>query len=159
MKTCYACDLTHGRINLPGGQIHQTRHWVVEHCTGPLGVGTVIVKPLRHCLHIWELDHEESAELGPLLQQVAEVIQRLLTPDQVYVCLWSHGSWQPQHLHFVVQPVWQHQRERFTKQGPHLQAAMFASGESPERRAVEAFCEQARRLMQGEEQQFIGDTT
>jgi len=120
---------------------------VVEHCTGPLGVGTVVVKPLRHCLHFWELHPAESAELGALLQEVAEVIQSLLAPDQVYVCLWSHGSWQPQHLHFVMQPVWQHLKERFAKPEPHLQAAMFASGDMPERRTVEAFCEQARRLM------------
>lgn len=45
---CIACDLTHGRRDLPGGLIHETPHWRVEHCIGPLGVGTLVVKPLRH---------------------------------------------------------------------------------------------------------------
>jgi len=148
MSNCYACDLINGRRDLLGGRIHQTRHWVVEHCTGPLGVGTVIVKPLRHCLHMWELTHDESAELGALLQEVADVIHRLLAPDQIYVCLWAHGGWQLHHLHFIVQPAWQHLRERVAKPGPHLQVAMFGGGEAPECSAVEAFCDRARALMQ-----------
>lgn len=147
MNNCYACDLTNGDRELPGGRIYQTRHWVAEHCTGPLGVGTIIVKPLRHCLHMWELTHDEAAELGGLLQEMSEMIHRLLAPDQIYVCLWAHGNWQLHHLHFVVQPVWQHLSERFAKPGPSLQAAMFGSGEGPERSAVEAFCDRARDLM------------
>ena len=51
---CYACRLIEGAAPLPGGRIHVTEHWVVEHCTGPLGVGTMIVKPFRHCLHVGE---------------------------------------------------------------------------------------------------------
>jgi diadenosine tetraphosphate (Ap4A) HIT family hydrolase len=147
MSNCYACDLINGQTDLPGGRIHQTRYWVVEHCTGPLGVGTVIVKPLRHCLHMWELTADESAELGILLREVTEVIRRLLTPDQIYVCLWAHGGWQLHHLHFVVQPVWQHLSERFPKPGPRLPAAMFGSGEAPAGSAVEAFCERASGLL------------
>lgn len=147
MSNCYACDLINGQRDLPGGRIHQTRHWVVEHCTGPLGVGTVIVKPRRHCLHMWELTHDESAELGILIQEVTEMLHHILKPDQIYVCLWSHGSWQLHHLHFVVQPVWQHLSERYPKPGPHLQAAMFGSGEAPERSAVETFCDRARGLI------------
>ena len=147
MSNCYACDLINGQRDLPGGRIHQTRHWVVEHCTGPLGVGTVIVKPRRHCLHMWELTHDESAELGILIQEVTEMLHHILKPDQIYVCLWSHGSWQLHHLHFVVQPVWQHLSERYPKPGPHLQVAMFGSGEAPERSAVETFCDRARGLI------------
>ena len=85
--------------------------------------------------------------MGILLREVTEAIRRLLTPDQIYVCLWAHGGWQLHHLHFVVQPVWQHLSERFPKPGPHLQAAMFGSGEAPERSAVEAFCERDRGLL------------
>lgn len=105
------------------------------------------MKPLRHCLHVWELTHDESAELGSLLQEVTEVLHHLLAPDQIYVCLWAHGSWQPHHLHFVVQPVWQHLSERFPKPGPYLQAAMFDSGEVPDHSAVKAFCDRARGMM------------
>jgi hypothetical protein len=51
---CHACRLIEGLEPLPGGRLCAMAHWVVEHCTEPLGVGTLIVKPVRHCLHIGE---------------------------------------------------------------------------------------------------------
>ena len=66
---------------LPGGRIWATAHWVVEHCIGPLGVGALIVKPLRHCLHLGDLTPDEAQELGPLLQRVSLVIQELTQAD------------------------------------------------------------------------------
>lgn len=45
---------TNGEEPVLGGAILATRHWVVQHCTGPLGTGTLIVNPLRHCVHLWE---------------------------------------------------------------------------------------------------------
>ena len=59
MKDCIACNLTNGKMDLPGGRIHATAHWVVEHSISPFGVGTLIVKPFRHCIHYWELSDEE----------------------------------------------------------------------------------------------------
>lgn len=141
---CYACQLTDGQQDLPGGRIHRTQHWVVEHCTGPLGVGTLIVKPVRHCLHLWELASQETAEMGPLLHEVSQVISELLQPDQVYICLWSHAGWQLQHLHFVVQPSWAHLKNISDRPGPFLQVAMFRTGEIPGQTEVEQFCERAR---------------
>jgi ATP adenylyltransferase len=35
----------------PGREDRRRRALVVEHCIGPLGVGTLIVKPRRHVLH------------------------------------------------------------------------------------------------------------
>lgn len=147
---CLACDLTAGRRPLPGGRIHATAHWVVEHCVGPLGVGTLIVKPARHVTHIWELDGAEAAELGPLLKRVAGTIAELLGPDQVYVCLWSHARWRPGHIHFVLQPAWNRQGEEFAHPGPALQMALFEADVPPDPAEVEAFAERARaRLSAG----------
>jgi hypothetical protein len=63
-ERCLACDLYDG----PGGVIHETPHWVVEHCVGPLGPGTLVVKPKRHVVHVADLSSEEADELGPLLR-------------------------------------------------------------------------------------------
>lgn len=52
VQGCFACDLSRGRLHLSGGLVHHTEHWLVEHCTGPLGVGTLIVKPERHVVHV-----------------------------------------------------------------------------------------------------------
>ena len=141
---CLACELISGLRPLPGGRVHETAHWVVEHCVGPLGVGTLLVKPFRHCLHVGALGAEEAAELGPLLQRAAACVQALNEAEQVYCCLWSHAEWTPQHLHWVVQPARSADRERSALPGPALQLAMFAAGGALPDAEVEAFCDRAR---------------
>src|SRR4029077_5166603 len=108
-----------------------TGSWRVEHTVGPLGVGTLIVKPLRHVVYVADLTAEETAELGPLLRTAAAVVTELLQPEQVYVCLWSHAGagGGPGHLHFVIQPVSRALMDRYEAKGPSLQVAMFQAGE------------------------------
>ncbi len=144
---CLACDLSSGKQDLPGGRIYATDHWVVEHCIGPFGVGTLIAKPLRHCLQVSELTKKEAAELGPLLQHATSAIESLIEPDQVYACLWSHAGWTPGHIHFVLQPSWNRFQDEHEKPGPSLQVDMLSKNELPPRDEVEAFAEQARQLM------------
>jgi diadenosine tetraphosphate (Ap4A) HIT family hydrolase len=143
---CLACDLAEGRTPLPGGVIHESRTWRVEHCVGPLGVGTLIVKPRRHVLHVAELVEEEAAELGPLLRLTADVASRLTEAEQVYICLWSHAGGVPVHIHFVVQPVTRETKEGWDAYGPDLQVRMFESGDLPPPDGVETFAKQARLL-------------
>jgi diadenosine tetraphosphate (Ap4A) HIT family hydrolase len=52
----------------------------VEHCVGPLGVGTLVVKPKRHVVHVANLDDREAAELGPLLRRTSTVVAELTAP-------------------------------------------------------------------------------
>ena len=135
---CYGCDLSAGAARLVGGLIGETPHWRVEHCQGPLGIGTLIVKPKRHCLHVWDLTRAESLELGPLLQLSASVVRALTNPDQVYVCLWSYAGWQPVHIHFVIQPAWNSQKEVYDHPGPTLQHGMFEANAALNEDDVEA---------------------
>jgi diadenosine tetraphosphate (Ap4A) HIT family hydrolase len=116
----------------------------VEHCLGPLGVGSLIVKPLRHVVHVAELRDAEAAEMGPLLRDAASACSELMDPDQVYVCLWSHADRQPGHIHFVVQPVTADTMRAFDAHGPALQVAMFSEGEPPDADGVIAFSARAR---------------
>jgi len=120
---------------------------VVEHCIGAFGVGTLIIKPFRHCLHIWGLTGEESQEIGPLLQQVTATIRAILKPDQVYICLWSHSGWEPVHLHFVLQPSWNDFQRDHKDPGPYLQVDMLNARVYPAREEVEAFAERAREVI------------
>jgi ATP adenylyltransferase len=140
-----ACELTSGERDLPGGRIHETGHLVVEHCVGPLGAGTLIVKPLRHVTHVWELSEQEACELGPLLACVVRAQRELLDPDQVYVTLWSHADGVPSHLHWVLQPVGAERPQGLF--GPHLQVAMFDAGETPPAAEVEAIAERLRAAL------------
>lgn len=144
---CLACDLTAGQRPLPGGPILDTSHWRIEHCVGPLGVGTLVLKPFRHVTRVSELTAEETAEQGPLLHRCATVIDQILAPAQVYICLWSHAGGEPGHIHYVVQPVSRSQLNQLGLHGPRLQVAMFDAAELPPPNAVELFAEQARGLM------------
>jgi diadenosine tetraphosphate (Ap4A) HIT family hydrolase len=142
---CLSCDLMEGRLPLPGGRIYETSHWVVSHCVGPLGVGTLIVNPKRHVVHVGDLDADEAAELGPLLQRVAAAVTEAFDPHQVYVCLWSHADNVPGHIHWVVQPA--EASDDPSRRGPTLQAAQFAEGEPPDPAAVERAADAVRALL------------
>lgn len=144
MDTCLACDLAEGRTPLPGGRIHETNHWLVEHCVGPLGPGTLVVKPRRHVTSVAALSEAEASELGPLLRTASVVAGQLVEAEQVYNCLWSHAGGQPAHIHFVVQPVTADQMERHGSYGPALQAAMFADGVDVDEGVVATIADRAR---------------
>jgi|SRR5579875_2271284 len=145
-EDCLACDLAAGRQPLPGGLIHRTPSWLVEHCVGPLGLGTLIVKPERHVTAVARLSAAEAAELGPLLQRSSWVASRLVPAEQVYNCLWSHSGGVPVHLHYVVQPVTREQMAGRDSYGPALQMAMFTAGRTPDPAAVEETSGRARAL-------------
>jgi len=141
---CMACQLTAGERELAGGRIFQTEHWVVEHCIGTLGVGTLILKPLRHIVGLADMSDAEAADLGPLMKRAPSIIKALTGADQVYACLWSHAEWTPGHIHFVLQPAWNALRSRYPGPGPALQMAMFTEAQALDPHAVELFCARAR---------------
>ena len=141
---CLACELIAGRRPLPGGRLFATAHWVVEHCIGPLGIGTLLVKPLRHCVAVSQLTEAEASELGSLLHRVSRCVHELNRADQIYVCLWSHAGWEPGHIHFVVQPAWRDQAASFSHPGPTLQSEMLIAATALEPARVEDFCGRAR---------------
>jgi ATP adenylyltransferase len=142
---CLACDLTAARRYLPGGLIHDGEHWRVEHCVGPLGVGTLLVKPKRHVTRVAGLTTDEAEEQGPLLRRCAAILDRLLAPQQTYVCLWSHAGGEPVHIHYVVQPVTTAVMDDLGVYGPSLQVEQFTRGIPPPEAEVVAFADKARR--------------
>ncbi len=148
MEKCLACDLSEGRSPLPGGLIDETQRWRVEHTVGPLSVGTLIVKPKRHVVHVADLTEEEATELGPLMQRTAALVSRLVASEQVYVTLWSHANAVPGHIHWVVQPVTRAQMDEFEDYGPTLQVKMFERNEALDPAAIESFAAAARKSLQ-----------
>jgi diadenosine tetraphosphate (Ap4A) HIT family hydrolase len=145
VEGCLSCDLLDGRRPLPGGTIEETGTWAVSHCVGPLGVGTLIVAPKRHVVHVADLTVDEAAELGPLLQRVAAAVTEAFDPAQVYVCLWSHADNLPGHIHWVVQPVAASADP--ARRGPALQAAMFEHDSPPDPAAMTEAAERIRAIL------------
>ena len=144
---CLGCDLLSGRRVLPGGIVHQTGSWVVNHVVGSMNLGTLIVGPREHIVAVADLHDSAAAELGPLLRDTARVVEAICQPEQTYVCLWSHGAMARKHLHIAVQPVTTAVVARYDGlRSEQLQARMMASGDEPDTAAVERFCHQAREL-------------
>lgn len=146
---CFACELIEDPTKVPGGRIATMGTWVVEHCVGPLGVGTVVVKPLRHVIHVADLDQVEAAELGPVLARVTRAVADASSavgdpPGQVYVCLWSHAHHEPGHIHFVVQPVGERLTAQYGAHGPELQVRMFRDNDPMEEASVVGTAERIR---------------
>ena len=92
-----------------------------------------------------KLTAEEADEQGPLLRLCAIVVDRLLEPEQIYVCLWSHTGGEPVHLHYVVQPISRALMDDFGVHGPRLQVQQFTRAETPPGPEVVAFADKARR--------------
>jgi diadenosine tetraphosphate (Ap4A) HIT family hydrolase len=144
MDGCFACDLLAGRQELPGGTIYRTALWAVEHCVGPVGLGALVVKPVRHVTRVAELDDAEAEAFGPLLRRTAAIVDELIRPEQVYTWLFSHMGRVPVHIHWVVQPATTEAIDAVGGHGPHLVAGMFKREEYPARDAIDAFAEHAR---------------
>ncbi len=162
---CMGCDLLAGRRDLPGGIVHETVSWVVNHAVGPMNLGTLIVGPRAHVVAVADLDDTAVAELGPILRDTARVVEALCQPEQTYVCSWAHGTDGRKHLHIAVQPVTAAVVARHGGlRSEQLQARMLATGDQPGRVDVERFCERARALFRrsaageaGESQLFVRD--
>jgi hypothetical protein len=59
-----ACGCVVDGVPLPGGLVHATGRWRVEHCLGPPGLGTWIVTSKRHAVAVGALDATET--VGPM---------------------------------------------------------------------------------------------
>ena len=137
--SCWVCEL-----EAPGGAIALSDNCIVDVCVGPLNLGTVIVRPRRHVERVGDLNEGEAQELGALLQRASAVVDKLVQPSQVYVCLWSHAERRPGHIHFVVQPVTTELMQRYDTHGPMLQVAMFEAREYPPEEQLAQFAAAAR---------------
>lgn len=132
MDTCLGCAFAIGEETPPGGVLVRTDSWMVNHCVGSLGVGTLVIAPTRHVTRVSALTEPEVEELGRLIRRCSQIVEALVTAEQTYVCLWSHGPDGPKHLHWVVQPVTKELVEAYAgKRSEELQSAMFEANEHP----------------------------
>jgi ATP adenylyltransferase len=148
MEPCIGCGFGSGTDSPPGGVLLRSDHWMMNHCIGPLGLGTLVLAPVRHVERVAELSEVETHELADLMRLAAKVIDEILAPEQTYVCMWSHGPHGPRHLHWIVQPV---SRDLVQLHGgktsEELQLAMFEAQAYPDRVDIEAYCDRVRALL------------
>ena len=143
---CLGCDIATGRSSVPGGILHRTSRWIVNHAIGRLNLGTLIVAPRDHVVAMANLDEVAASELGPLLRDAARVVEAICRPEQTYVCVWSHGRIERRHLHILVQPVTTALVAQYGGlRAEQLQARLMTTAEPPDPAEVERFCAGARQ--------------
>ena len=143
---CLGCEIAAGRCDVPGGIVHETTRWIVNHAVGRLNLGTLIVAPREHVVAMADLDDEAVAELGPLLRDAARIVEAICRPEQTYVCVWSHGRTERRHLHILVQPVTSALIAQYGGlRSEQLQVKIMTTHQPPEPAEVERFCADARR--------------
>jgi diadenosine tetraphosphate (Ap4A) HIT family hydrolase len=101
VEGCLACDTVMGTRAAPGGIIHSSDHWVVDHHFGVVMKGFLIVKSRRHCEHVADLTQAELETLGPVLGNATRALQHALDAARVYVCSWGEGD---AHVHWCLIP-------------------------------------------------------
>ncbi|MFK4088589.1 HIT family protein [Kribbella sp. NPDC020789] len=150
VEGCLGCDVVSGRLQIPGGLVHQADHWVVNHVVGSMNLGTLVLSPRDHVVAVADLTVEAADELGPLLRRTAQVVESILEPEQTYVSSWAHGEHGRKHLHIVVQPITSATVAEYDGAlSEQLQAAMLRSGRESDAYDVEQFCRLAARRFAG----------
>ena len=101
---CGTCKANRGDPPAPGGTIYDDGHWRVDHILRPIPLlGWLIVKPLRHVTSVADLNADEAARLGPLLQRAAAALTAELASTKVYAANFAEGEGFA-HIHFPVVP-------------------------------------------------------
>jgi diadenosine tetraphosphate (Ap4A) HIT family hydrolase len=103
---CITCRANRGEVPTPGGVIYQDALWRLEHTFEPIPlVGWLVLKPLRHIENVAELNSEEAAGLGPLIQRVSAALTAELGCPKVYVCVFAEAANAAHvHVHLIARP-------------------------------------------------------
>lgn len=79
--------------------VYQGKQWGA-HTAGGIP-GWVVVYTHRHIEGVWNLEPEESAELGPLLTRLTGVVRDAIGSELVYVLLLGENE---RHVHLMLIP-------------------------------------------------------
>jgi diadenosine tetraphosphate (Ap4A) HIT family hydrolase len=142
MKICLACRLNKNPNLVPGGRITEGKYWIVEHCIGPCGIGTLVIKTKRHKERFSKCTDEELNEFCRLFKQIHQAIEAIIKPDQIYVSKWGEET---RHLHVLVQPISKAIKRKLAAKGPTLQAKMFKKAEKPDWKEAEKIAIKIRK--------------
>lgn len=107
--------------------IHQTEHWTLNHRLDSALPGYLMLGSRARVEAFHELPHAALLELGPLLAQVQQVMERVLEPRRLYVGRYGHVPGWPIHFHCI--PVYDWVEELFWQDERYRLLEAFAGGE------------------------------
>lgn len=101
---CFSCEQTARRADLPlRERIYDDGLWRVAHAFNSALSGWLVLLPQRHVTSIAELTADEAALLGPLLHQVSQALQDVVSCPKTYVMQFAEAEGFS-HVHFHVVP-------------------------------------------------------
>lgn len=100
MSECLFCRL--GRGELPSYPVYEDAEHVGFLDLHPIRPGHTLVIPRRHTAYFHELSAEACAGLMEAVRQVAQRLQRTLTPPRVGLLV---AGWDVAHVHVHVVPM------------------------------------------------------
>jgi len=103
MSSCIFCEIIEG--HLPAFVIYEDEHYLAILDRFPIAKGHVLIIAKRHAPNIYSLSAEEAANLMPLVQKIASLLNSKLKPDGLNV-LQNNGKAAGQvvdhfHLHLI----------------------------------------------------------
>jgi len=126
----------------PGPPIYVGEHWQVEHAYPSKLVGWLVIALRRHAAALHELNAEEFAELGPLLECTVRVLHRTLATSKEYVaCYAEQRGFEQVHFHVVPRAADLPENLRGAASFALLEGS---PAEAAEPASVRAFCELIR---------------
>lgn len=102
LEGCSICDQNKVAIKdaPPRERVQVTEHWrLLVHKSGL--PGWMLLVPRRHIGSLADMTKEETAELGPLLQQATAAMADALGAEKSYVMLFAEAM---KHAHFSLVP-------------------------------------------------------
>jgi diadenosine tetraphosphate (Ap4A) HIT family hydrolase len=101
-----ACLSCRGNVAVelpPRERVVRTGRWRVAHAFDSGLPGWLVVLPTRHVTALDELDHQEAAELGPLLSDLSAALRTVTGCAKTYVALFAEADGF-EHVHFHLVP-------------------------------------------------------
>jgi len=104
---CFACTKHRQGLGAPGGVLYEDRLVYAGHAfserdsSRPAYRGLLVVEPKRHLAGLGDMDDEEAAAIGRLVNRLARTLKLLAGADHVYSWVMGHRV---AHLHVLVAP-------------------------------------------------------
>ncbi len=99
---CGVCRLHDDRRAVERFEIHRQERWLLRHHPLPVPLaGWLLLDTRRHVGGPADLNAEEAAEFGPLLQRCCALVRRLTGCERVYTITFGDGA---RHLHAHLIP-------------------------------------------------------
>ena len=106
MPVCHSCEriVVRDRGDAPlWDSIYRSDYWDLVHAYNTSWLGWLVLVLRRHAEAIADLTPAEAQELGSLLQQVSQALQKQTGCSKTYVMQFAESASHP-HVHFHVVP-------------------------------------------------------